>query len=327
MSTLEQQIEELENSINEEKDDATESNDVVDQSMDDLNNESDEGATDDVDSNDDSADGINESDSDDAQLSNRSDDEAKTNADWAKHRKEKQELAKQNQELMERLARLEGYQAAQAQAAVEEVQPQAIDQEPDPDLYPDEHTRWELRQLKQELAIQRQATQQNISYNQESAAKEALNIIERDFSSQANDYANAKAYLHEKRADDLKMAYPMATEAQIKQAIAVEEMELAKEVYANGVNPAEFFYNRAKNIGYNGEASGKISKQASTADNLQTLKKNKRKSGSLNGVSTAGSNQDVNSEQVVNMSLGQLAGLSDDQWSGIEQSDRNRYVE
>ncbi len=144
------------------------------------------------------------------------------------------------------------------------------------------------------------------------------------FARQNPDFSEAIDYLREKKFNEIRVAYPTASDDQIIQHILQEEEEVAMDLLNSHhqVNPAAVFYERAKNYGYQGS---KPQEESPKVQQMRTLKKNKRRSASLNGVSSSGKSS-LNSEQVIDSAIGDLASLTADEWAIAERDSLSRYT-
>lgn len=246
-----------------------------------------------------------------------SDDEKKRARAFAKQRHEAKELKerleaaeKARQEMAERLARLEG--KAEAQPKVD-VKPALEDQEPDADLYPEDHARWEVRQLKKELEEVKKFKQQQeqvTTFQREAAGVEAL---EAQYKAKAPDYDEAVQFLVEKERRLKKVFNPQATDAQLDAMIKAEKVQMFKQILAAGRNPAEVVYEIAKQDGWQPKAAK--AKPAASGSNLEAVAENQRRAANIIGGSPAESSGKVTSEQIFNMSMQDLMKKPDSFWN------------
>ena len=259
------------------------------------------------------ADQLDDTDDEDAALS---DDQAKRARAFARQRKEAKEYKekleaaeKARQELAERIAKLEGRAEAAPKPA---EQPALEDQEPDADLYPEDHARWEVRQLKKELeGIKKfkQEQEQVTTFQREAAGVEAL---EAQYKAKAPDYDDAVQYLVEKERRLKKVFNPSATDAQLDAMIKAEKVQLFKQILAGGRNPAEVVYEIAKQDGWQPKAK----RQAPAAGtDLDAVKENQRRASNIIGGSPAEASGKVTSDQIFNMSMQDLLRKPDSFWN------------
>lgn len=233
-------------------------------------------------------------------------DDKKAARAFANQRREKRELKEalekertERQQLAERLAKLEG--RAEATPQVKE-EPRLEDQEPDADLYPEDHARWEVRQLKKELEdIKKfkQQQEQTSIYQREVAGVQAL---EGQFKAKTPDYDEAVQFLVEKEKRMKRILNPQINDAQIEAQVQAEKVALFKQILATGKNPAEVVYEIAKQDGWQPKSAAKETPKA----NLNTIAENQRRASNIIGGSAASSSGKVTADQLFSMSMDEL---------------------
>ena len=256
------------------------------------------------------------------ELENHEDEERpKTSKGWKAHRENvknlKQEARKQAElaekqtreviELRERLARLEGREEAREKPVIENVNQ---DPEPDRDIDPEEHLRWELRKTKKEVEEIKRAAEEARQYAQLESARRGLEKVEKEYvrTQKIKDYDDAIEYVKNVEGRLIKLQHPHATEEQINTHLEAEKLRLAREQYAKGENPAKFFYDMAKALGYNGTASNNA--KDNTLPNINAIKRNMEKNTNLIGSSSVEKTGGVPPEKLLKMSIAEL--LKDD---------------
>lgn len=266
-----------------------------------------------------------ESEEDDIDEDAISDDAKRRARAFAKARQEKRELrekleaeAKARQEIAERLARLEG----RAEAAPKpEPKVDLADQEPDRDLYPEDHAQWELRQVKKQLEELKEFRKKQEQMTQFEAERRGVQALEGQFKQKAADYDDAVAFLVEKEKRVKKVMNPGATDAQLDALIEQEKVALFKQIYATGKNPAEVVYELAKADGWTGKKSSPTP-AAKPSSNLDRVAENQRRAASLIGGSSADKTGKITSEQLLSMSVDELVRMPDSVWKQAEESIR-----
>ena len=243
-----------------------------------------------------------------------SEDEKKRARAFARQRKEAKDLKEQleqerqqRQAMAERLAKLEG--RAEAVPQVKE-EPKLEDQEPDADLYPEDHARWEVRQLKKELEEVKkfkQSQEQVTTYQREVAGVQAL---EAQFKAKATDYDDAVQFLVEKEKRMNRLLNPQANDAQLEAQIQAEKVALFKQILSVGKNPAEMVYDIAKQDGWQPKGNAQASKPK-----LDVITENQRKAANIIGGSPADNSGSVTSEQIFSMSMDKLTKQPDSFWN------------
>jgi hypothetical protein len=211
------------------------------------------------------------------------------------------EKEKQLFELKERLARLEGREEARAKPVVEEVDK---DPEPDADLDPDLHIRWQLRQTNKKIEAAEKRAERAEQLAQIEGTRRGLDMLEKEYvkSNKINDYEDAVQHIKNVNRNLIKLEYPQATDQQIDAHLEAEKIKKAKDSYEKGINPAEYFYKMAQTLGYQkSKGDSKPNKP-----NIDALKRNMGKNANLLGASNADTTGGVPTDRVVKMSIEQL---------------------
>ena len=224
-----------------------------------------------------------------------------------KNREKIRQIESEKQQLAERLANLEGrmqQQQQQTQQPQGQVAPEEI--EPDRELYPDEHTEYELRKLKNQVGNLMEHITRQHHETQGVRAREEFRAIEQDFSRTVKDYESAKNFLKKQRTTELSIIYPSASASDINDQIALEEIQTASLFAQQKRNPAEVLYEYAKVTGYNPQTQSSEKYDNKPTTNLAAIRRNKAKSSGFGSSSSRGS-QDVTSEQLYQMTIGEQA--------------------
>lgn len=245
----------------------------------------------------------------------------KDNQGWSDMRREKDALQKEKQELAERVARLEGAMSA-GQNPQGEVAP--VDAEPDRDLNPDEWTQWKIEKLE-EREQQNQNTletmrHQEAANQQYAAARAELTAVESKFAEGNKAYPEAKEFLRNSYIQELKIQAPNASDLDIRNHLDQKEIQYAAQVAYAGGDPADTFLQIAKARGFNENLTKATPKNS--ADSLQKLKSNKRKSASLNGASATSATAEPSSQDLVDMTLMEMSKYTTEQQDAIELRER-----
>jgi len=136
---------------------------------------------------------------------------------------------------------------AQRAAAQKPKAPEFIE---DPKGYIDakeQEVREALKELRESNAKRAEADQQQQQYQ---SLVSSISTHEQAFVATNPDYQDAINHVRGVRANQLRMMFPDATDAQIQQQIGREELGGAHQILQRGGNPAEFAYNYAKTLGY-----------------------------------------------------------------------------
>lgn len=240
-------------------------------------------------------------------------DTKKRNSAWGRMRAEQKELreqlmaeAKEKQELRERLARLEGRTDAMAKPEVKDN----ADNEPDKDMYPEDHLAWKQRQFEKRLSEFEQKTSRFEQDVQVQRAQQAVETIENNFkSSNPNeDYDGAAKFLIEKEVAIKRLMNPSLTEEQARGQLQFEKLQLFAKLHAEGKNPAQIIMETAKIQGYTPNAK---QVQAKPKIDLQRVADNQRRASNLIGGSAVSPNNGskLSAEQVLGLSMMEQAKL------------------
>ena len=268
------------------------------------------------------------------ELDNNEDEERpKTSKGWKAHRENvknlKQEARKQAElaekqtrevlELRERLARLEGREEAREKPIIET---RDVDPEPDRDIEPEEHLRWELRKTKKEVEEIKRAAEEARQYAQLESARRGLEKVEKEYvkTQKIKDYDDAIEYVKNVESRLIKLQHPHATEEQINTHLEAEKLRLAREQYAKGENPAKFFYEMARALGYNGT---QVNNKENSLPNISAIKRNMEKNTNLIGSSSVEKTGGVPADKLLKMSIAEL--LKDD--SALRREIKRQEIE
>jgi len=214
------------------------------------------------------------------------------------------ERAKESMELRERLARLEGREEARVVPKIDEGE-----QEPDPDLDPDEHIRWQLKKTQKEIADLRKQSEQTEALTRLEGTRRGLQMVEKEYvkTHKIADYENAIEHIKTVERNLIKLKHPNAQDAQIDAHLESERLKLAEESYKSGQNPAEYFYKMAQTLGYK-----KPTPKISDKPNIEALNRNMEKNKSLIGSSSADRTGGISSDKLVKMSIADLLNADND---------------
>ena len=191
---------------------------------------------------------------------------------FAHMRKEAKERARENQELRERLARLEGAQEARTQPEAPVVVEEIPDRELDPEAYIDyivNNSNKKIEALSTKIEL---STEQAASVQREQLYKD----LENKYSETDPGYKEAKSYLMKAQASELMDAHPNATDAEIKQELKRREYTLVQNLAQAGSGVDEIFGT------LKAQALAKGYREITTKKDNTKLKRNIKKSASLN---------------------------------------------
>lgn len=232
---------------------------------------------------------------------------------------EKDKERNEKETYLQRLSKLEGaHEANQLHQASRQEEDLAPDRTMDPDAWldwKDNQREKESQGLKNEIA---QLKQSQIL----SDARRELQSIENHYavSNNINDYQQRKQHIKDRQTELLKLQNPTLKPDQVDRLLDLEELKVAYQTYNSGQNPADVFYKMSQQYGYveqkpaNTEektVTRKSSEAGRTEPNLDKIRRNKEKTVSLNGGSSRGKMDGPTAEEMADMSISQLAALSD----------------
>ena len=173
------------------------------------------------------------------------------------------EARQENKQLKARLAELEGQTRLTAEdaALLQELRAQRsgkkqqeTEEEPDFMEDPKGHLEGRFKQILKRLdEADKEAKSTKEQFNQQEMMRVSIDTARAqvsEFVETTKDYPQAIEHVRSMRRGHLEMLYPQATAEQISQAVAIEEINLARQLVSSGQNFAEFAYNYAKRMGY-----------------------------------------------------------------------------
>ena len=224
-------------------------------------------------------------------------------------RKDAKEKSKELQEMKERLARMEGAQQAQQaiqQPPAEEKAP--VEEIPDKDLDPDAYLDYHLRKKDKEIEDIKQRFDNFENQAAASSSEQLYKELESRHAEKDTSYKDAKAYLVQTLHDEIKQAYPAASESQIRQHLKTKEYDLVASLAKAGWNQGAIFGSikaQAIDKGY------KETESKPKADKTK-LKRNMEKSASLNDAPSAAADVGFSANQLNKMNIVDIAQLTND---------------
>jgi hypothetical protein len=220
----------------------------------------------------------------------------------AKEAKERAEQsARETAELRERLARLEGREEARVKPELKEVD---TDPEPDADLDPDLHIKWQLRQQNKRIEAAERRAQMAEELVKVEGTRRGLQMVEKEYLkiNKIDDYDDAIEHVKNVERNLIRLEHPQATDEQINNHLESERIRKSAECYSRGINPAEYMYKMAQTLGY-----AKTQKQESkNKPNIGAINRNMGKNANLIGTSSADDTNGMPTDKVVQMSIEQL---------------------
>lgn len=214
----------------------------------------------------------------------------------------REQKEKELYELRERLARLEGREDAREKPKISQ---EPEDKEPDSELDPEEHIRWELRQVKKAAQEANKRAEKAEAMAKMEGVRRGLDMVEKDYikNNKITDYTERLEHVKSVERNLIKLRYPSATDEQINSHLEVERVRVANEAYSNGQNPAEMFYKMSEALGYK---KAEARKELSDNPDIGAIKRNMSKNANLIGSSNVEKPGGLPAEKLVSMSIADL---------------------
>ena len=210
---------------------------------------------------------------------------------FAHMRKEAKERDVLINSLNERLARMEGRQEATVAPQKEEVV-----EIPDRDLDPDAHLDYVLAEKDKRIKTLSDKIDSVLARSDMSEAEQLYKNLEDEYSQEDTSYQDAKAYLHKVQVAELKSSHPTATNTAINKHLKDQEYILVSNLAKAGLDQNTIF-NTIK-----GQAISKgFQETTPTIRDKTKLKKNMRKSASLNDAPEASGDVGFSPTQMAGM--------------------------
>lgn len=196
--------------------------------------------------------------------------------------REKRELQIAQQEMLQRMERLE-------QAILANRQPQQVEDEDLPDEHdPIEVLKYEQKQTRKILEQDRQEKEQQRIYNQqlknlENALVHANNEIDY-FAGEVDDYNDAVDFLGSKLYEFIEDENPNLSKAQIQQQIQKQVAETKLWALQNNRNPGEVFYKTALRHGYTKRQEEEKEEKVDAREKIQKEKRVESRTRTLSNV-------------------------------------------
>lgn len=233
----------------------------------------------------------------------------------------REKMEREAAELRERLARLEG------RAEVQQTQPAAQDapaeEIPDPEYEPEKYAIWKAKKLEEEMQTMRQE-QARLS------AERQWDAMDSEIARTNPDYAKAKEFLIESEFRKIKMQYPSATDAQIRQHLKDEEYKVVGNAVKSGLDPMQHIEFMAWQAGFRPEEANPEPKEKEAPkqkSNIKNIKKNSRKNASLIGGSAAAPNDGTaTARQLLEMSIADIEKFGVDKYSKAVEKIHSRNL-
>ncbi len=258
-----------------------------------------------------------ESDGEDKKPDDKEKEEEKIdNAAYAKLRRDQKAAEKRAEEADRRAA------AAEAKLKEAPTQPQRglppaqtdADREPDANLDPEAHLRWELAQTREtvkslkEREEKREATERQNNLKQ--GAIKAFEKYENDFSPTVNDYQAVTTHGLNQIASSIRTLNPQLKGEDLQEAVRRQVLRLAAIAEQQGYDPAEHFYEQSKSWGYQEPKPEVKQDEPEQKTSVKRMAEHKKKTaGSLSHGGKSG-NAPLSREAFKNMGFADFAKLT-----------------
>ncbi len=163
----------------------------------------------------------------------------------------------------------------------------AVLAEPDPNLDPEAHLRWELAQTKEQLKAvvdwKASVDADDLKEALKDGAVKAYSKYEEDFSPTVPDYGAVTTFGIQAIARSIQTLNPALQGEELQEAIKHQVLRLGAQAEARGEDPAEFFYRQSKAWGYKPAppeptAAEKAAAEKKPAPTIKEIAEHKRKS-------------------------------------------------
>ncbi len=195
--------------------------------------------------------------------------------------------------------------------------------EPDPQLDPEGHLRWELAQTRAELKQVSEYTASIRKENEQKALKDnavkAFTDYEEAFAPTATDYADVTTFGVQQIAASISRLNPTLKGAALQEAVQRQVLTLAGHAERQGHDPAEHFYHLSKSWGYQPKAVE--APAAPVKPTLKAIVDHKKKASSSLAAGGKSGNTPLSREALKGMKFADVARLSPAElreWEAIE---------
>lgn len=212
---------------------------------------------------------------------------------FAHMRKEAKEKDQKLQAMAERLARLEGAQSVQQEKLTPAEEKEEV---PDKEFQPEAWMDYQLKKQDDKYNNLAKRFDENAQQTAQQKDEILYKNLERDYSDTDSSYMEARSYYKAKNAEKYREQYPAASTADIDLMVKTEEYKLVQGMSASGVS-TDLIFNTLK-----GQALAMGFKDVPVVKQDKTkLKKNIRKSASLNDAPSAGEDLGFSESQMSRM--------------------------
>lgn len=216
------------------------------------------------------------------------------------------EQSKQTQELMQQLLSRQQQQPVQSQQPAQEE----ADPEPDKLLDPEDHIRWENRQLAKKINTLEKMQSEHQRYLQVQKVRDSVKTLENEYLRENPHvkYKEAEEFIKNREGEILRLQNPDLTDAEIDNYFEQHKITLFRNAAQKKQNAADLIVKMAEKYGFSPNEAKNSKKQV----NMDKIKRNQKKNANIIGGSDAIAQHDASSEQLLNMSFKNVLARQND---------------
>lgn len=225
-------------------------------------------------------------------------------SEYARLRREKKALQRQ----------LEAEQSKKDSPPVQDDLVDNKESDPEPDKtknYP-EWLEWKDRRNEEKLEKLEKIVNETVSQRRErelyDSAVQEFQSFEEDFRLIEPTYDDAAKFYTDALAKSIKILNPQATPKQIGETIQAHVIQKAAQYYSAGLDPAEEFFNEAKQLGFS-NSSEKAEPKKISKPNMEKVAENRSRNSGMAAVSGNDAKK-INIVAAANMTTGEFMKLS-----------------
>jgi hypothetical protein len=175
-----------------------------------------------------------------------------------------------------------------------------------------------LERLEREYAETKRVNQQKELLDR---ATQEFAEYESQFIAKAPDYEQARSHVLNSIAFSIKTLNPTITNAKLAEETAMALLKRGAVAVNQGMNPAEYIYHEARQMGYNPQP--KQAQSEPSKPQLSTIAANKKKTANM-AAATGSSGASYGVQDVLSMSNAEISRLSEEDFMRLEEQARQR---
>lgn len=255
----------------------------------------------------------------------KAEEEKVDNAAYAKLRRDQKAAEKRAEEAERRAAAAEArFKEAPSQPQPGEATIKArADAEPDANLDPEAHLRWELSKTRQELKevadwkVKNEKAERNKQLRE--GAVKAFEGYENAFAPTVGDYLEVTTFGVQKISNSIRTLNPSLKGNDLQEAVRNQVLRLAAIAESQGYDPAEHFYEQSKSWGYQPPKAALKEEEEAPKQTVKKMAEHKKKTaGSLSHGGKSG-NAPLSRESLEGMKFSDFAKLTPKDLRDLEQ--------